>query len=454
MHNKPGFRIENSEYLANPLKAAFKGGFKQIALSRIRYNAVLMLAAFCSLLFTWNAFADELNLQELIDEAMKNSPEVLVVESKAAAAGFRIPQAESLSDPMFMFGYKNDGTRDLYSFNKEMAKGSEWMFSVSQMFPYPGKLSLKGRMASSDTDSLKAVSDSIRLKTTARVKELYYELFFAYKNIDLIKETRSLFSRIEDAAMARYSSGMAPQQEVIMAQTEKYMLLEKDEMLRQKIQSVEAMLNSVLGRDIESPLGRPAEAASVLFSDDLNELITATYANSPEIKARESMIAGAEAKVRMAEKEYYPDFTVNASYFAKNKYYEDMWSLTTAINIPIFYKTKQKQAVLESEALLSEAKNELQAVRLMTASAVKDNYSMLKSAEKLMELYKNGLIPKTYQDFEAAIAGYGTGKVEAITVITRLKAVIDYEILFWKQFIEREKAIARLEAITAVRGEK
>ena len=40
-----------------------------------------------------------------------------------------------------------------------------------------------------------------------------------------------------------------------------------------------------------------------------------------------------------------------------------------------------------------------------------------------MDLYKNGLIPKTYQDFDSALAGYGTGNVEAITVITTLKSV-------------------------------
>jgi hypothetical protein len=66
----------------------------------------------------------------------------------------------------------------------------------------------------------------------------------------------------------------------------------------------------------------------------------------------------------------------------------------------------------------------------------------------LTELYQNALIPKTYQDFESAIAGYVTGKVEAITVISRLKALLDYELLYWGQITERGKAIARLEAIT------
>lgn len=67
-----------------------------------------------------------------------------------------------------------------------------------------------------------------------------------------------------------------------------------------------------------------------------------------------------------------------------------------------------------------------------------------------MDLYKSGLLPKTYQNFDSALAGYSTGKVEAIAVISSLKAVIDYELLYWKQFAEREKAIARLEALTAI----
>jgi len=58
------------------------------------------------------------------------------------------------------------------------------------------------------------------------------------------------------------------------------------------------------------------------------------------------------------------------------------------------------------------------------------------------------LIPKTVQDFQLALSGYTAGKVEAITVISRLKALLEFELLYWGQFVEREKAIARIEAIT------
>jgi hypothetical protein len=75
---------------------------------------------------------------------------------------------------------------------------------------------------------------------------------------------------------------------------------------------------------------------------------------------------------------------------------------------------------------------------------------MIKSAERLMELYKEGLIPKTVQDFQLALSGYTVGKVEAITVISRLKALLDFNLLYWGQFAEREKAAARIEAIAGI----
>src|SRR4030067_3819552 len=142
-----------------------------------KISCSLKLITHCALFITFflflnPVFAEELKLQELIDEALKNNPEILASKSRETAAKFRIPQAKSLPDPMVMFGYMNDGTRDLYTFGNEMAADSQWMFSASQMFPYPGKLSLKGTMALQDAEGLKAMTHSSRLKITAKVKEL------------------------------------------------------------------------------------------------------------------------------------------------------------------------------------------------------------------------------------------------------------------------------------------
>lgn len=408
---------------------------------------ILSLVMIFFLLGSAQASDDKLVLKELITEALQNSPEIKASESRAAASGYRIPQAKSLPDPMVMFGYQNEGFKK-YTYGME--QGSQWMYSVSQTFPFPGKLSLKGDMASKDTESLRESYFSAKLRTILKVKELYYDLFLVYKNIDLVRERAVLFSKIEDAALARYSSGKASQQEVLMAQTEKYMLLEKEEMLRQKLQSIEAMLNAAIGRDVNSPLKQPEDFSSEPYHYNMNEVLKTALENSPEIKSREKMVESSETKVKMAGREYYPDFTVIGSYYDRKGQYPGMWSLSVTINVPIFYRTKQKQAVFESEALLSEARSEAEAVRLMISSAVRDNFSMLKTTESLIDLYKHGLIPKANQDVESAVSGYMTGRVDAITVITRLKSLIDMEVLYWGQMVEREKTIARLEAIAGI----
>jgi cobalt-zinc-cadmium efflux system outer membrane protein len=383
-------------------------------------------------------------LDGLVDEALKNSPEIQASQARIEAAKLRIPQVKSLPDPMFMFGYQNEGF-DRYTYG-EMS-GSQWMFSASQQFLFPGKRALKGEMAARDAESMEAMHELLKLKTIARVKELYFDLFLAYKNIDLLKDKRDLFIRIENITLARYAAGKAMQQEVLMAQTEKYMLMEKEEMLKQKIQSLEAILGAAIGRD-KGQLERPNEPVYQSFPIEIDEAVDLALQHSPEIKSRSKMIEAAETKLLMAQKEYLPDFALSGSYFNRSGDFKDMWSATATINIPLYFYSKQRPAALEAKANVRQAKQELEAVKLMIAAALRDNYSMLRSAEKLMNIYKNGLIPKNTQDFEQSLTGYSTGKTEAINVISRLKTLLDYEAQYWSQFVEREKAISRLNAIT------
>ena len=121
-------------------------------------------------------FAQELKLNDLIDEALKNNPEILAAQARMEAAKYKIPQASSLPDPMVMFGYQNEGWNK-YTYGE--MQDAQWMFSASQMFPFPGKRSLKEKMAEKDAESINAFFTATQLKTIAKVKELYLDLFLA-----------------------------------------------------------------------------------------------------------------------------------------------------------------------------------------------------------------------------------------------------------------------------------
>jgi len=390
------------------------------------------MALLGSLLLAGSAFAQDLKLDDLVNEALKNNPEIQAYGARIEGARQRIPQARSLPDPMLMFGYQNEGF-DRYTYGEE--QGAQWMFGATQQFLFPGKRGLKGEMARLDAESQEAMLEFLKLRTVSRVRELYLDLFLAYKNIDLLRERQVLFARVEDLALVRYGAGKGMQQEVLMAQTEKYMLLEKEAMFKQKIESLEAMLKATIGREGSATLGRPVDPSHQPLFYKTEEAVQMAISHSPEIKSRSKMIEAAETKVSMAKKEFLPDFSVNAVYYKRTGDFMDMWSLTSTINIPLYFFTKQVPA--------------LEAAKLMITAAIRDNISMIKSADTLMELYKNGLIPKNTQDVDLALSGYATGRTEAIVVLSRLKTLLEYETQYWTQFTEREKAVARLHAITA-----
>ena len=293
-----------------------------------------------------------MTLDELIDEGLRNSPDILASQARADAAGYRIPQAKSLPDPMFMFGYQNEGFQRL-TLGSADAPQAMGMSSLSQMFYFPGKRALKGEMATRDAESLAALSDAAKHRVVAQIKVVFYDLFLAYKTLDILKDRTALFSKIEDAAQSRYASGTGMEQEVIMAQTEKYMILEKEEMQRQRMQALQGMLNATVGREVGSPLGRPTLPPATRFPAALEEVVSMAKDHSPDVRSKQKMVEGAEAKVKMAKKEYYPDVTVGASWFPRTGGMVDMWNLTFTVNLPIYYRTKQQQAVGEAEAGLS-----------------------------------------------------------------------------------------------------
>lgn len=405
--------------------------------------AVALLA---SLIFVSDLRAESLMLDAMISEAIANNPELKMVESRWTASTFKAPQAISLPDPMVMFGYQNEGW-DKYTYG-EMS-GAQYMLSVSQMMPYPGKRELKKKMAEAESTGLRSMYENATFRIITDVKEKYFDLFLIYKNLELIDLRKGLLIQVEDSALSKYSSGMGMQQDVMMAQSEKYMLMEKSEMLRQKKDSTEAMLNQSLGRE-GGAFEKPSQPESTMFDYTVDELVSMAISNSPSIASKQVMADSGGLNVDMMKKEFYPDFTFTGTLGKRPDPFEDMWSLTVSANIPL-RRESLRNTVLEAEAKRNEAHREVEAEKQMLSAKVRDNYAMLKSSERLMELYKNVLIPKARQTYESAYSGYIKGKVDVMALMKTLTLLLDYETMYWTQFVEREKSIARIFGLAGIR---
>jgi outer membrane protein TolC len=433
---------------------------------------ILAVCVCLVLALTHTARAQTLDLPALVAEALERNPDLSAAQSRVTSARHRIPQAKALPDPSISAGYTNVGS-SYYTFGKY--NDAQWAFAVSQTVPYPGKLIQKGKVAEKETETLGLQLLALKLSTAARVKELYYDLFVAHRTLEILADKANLLDQVEKAALARYASAMGDQRDAVMAQTEKYMLMEKVEMVRQRLSTLEGMLNSILGREVTSPLGKPSEPPKAPYKRSLDDLLVKAAFDSPENKARMKKVEKAEAKVSQAKAEFVPDVTLSAGYGQKGyrasqepymatgpdgtditgtpgyrQRWIDMWSGSVSMTVPIFFFMKQAEGLKESKSDLSESKYDLEAGKNMIASSIRENYSMLQSAERLSELISSGTLPKVRQDFQLAMAGYAGGKGDIYAVVGRLKSLLDYEAQYWAQLAEKQKAVARLESLAGI----
>lgn len=384
-----------------------------------------------------------LKLESLFEIALKENHDILMAQSGIDILSYRIPQSAALPDPMVMIGYENEGWSG-YTYGE--MPGARWIFSASQMIPWPGKLSAKKLASHKEAESSRYIYEKTKLTVIEELKIKYHELFLAHKILEVTEEKIRLLENIEDMAGSRYRAGMAPFTDLIMAQTEKYMAMEQKVMQRRRIKALEAIINSLIGRKPSAPLGIPEEKITEKISFEEKEIFERAMA-SPPLREIEELIEAKRYKSKLAELEYYPDLTVSAEISLKPEPYEDMWMLSLSFNLPVFYRTRQRNMVLEARSELNEALHRLEALKQMIRAEIAETLSMIRASEELIELYKNLFIPKAEQAFEVALTAYRTGKIELPEVLRALNFLIDQKINYLRQRVEREKAIARLERL-------
>jgi outer membrane protein TolC len=391
------------------------------------------------------AAAQDLELQDLIEEALRNNPEIHSAEARAASMGQKISQEASPMDPMLSLGYQNEGLSD-YTYGE--MPDSQWMVSLSQTFPFPGKLSLQEEAAALEAESERAMVEAMKREVARRVIEAYYDLLLVTKEIDILESLKGITERLEKITLSLYASGMMSQEETIMVQAEKYMVMERQEMAVGRRSAAVAMLKREVGRIDPAPIGRPIETKPTPFPYTEEELVQKALDQAPSLSAGKNLVLAAEKKLARSRKEAWPDVTLMASYSKKGNAYDDMWGLTASIPLPVFYGRKQGAAVMETSLDAKRASKDLEAQRLKVISEISDNMAMIRTSEKVLDLYRSALAPKARQQVDAALALLSAGKMDATDAVIKLKAPYDYELTAWQQQVLREKAIARIKALT------
>lgn len=404
---------------------------------------LLLLAA---VVIPAGAQESRLSLRELTAEAIKNNPEIVAAQKGYEAARQRPTQESSLPDPMISLGYTSVGNP-----LPGAGLGSQVLSNIgvmySQELPYPGKLKLRGEIASKEADAVFQGYQAVQLGVISRLKQAYYRLQYTYAASDLLNRNRELLNKLVSVTEARYSVGKAAQQDVFKAQTQVSILETRLVKLEQERISSEAEVNSILDRLPGTPVGRPEDFKPKEQMPTLEELYAATAQNSPMLGRDQKMIQRSELAVNSTRKEYYPDMTLTGGYFNQGSM-SPMYQLQASFKVPIYFWRKQRAGVNEQVSMLSQARRTYEATDQSLHYRIKDDYTMAQASLKLMKLYLQTVVPQSNAALESSLSTYETGSVDFLSVLTNFTNVLDYEMNYYDEALNYALALSRLEEMS------
>jgi outer membrane protein, heavy metal efflux system len=388
------------------------------------------------------------NLEKLVSDAVANNPEIRGAEAREQMYRSRAKQAGSWDDPMLMLKIQNGIISDPLNFRKDTM--TQKVIGISQQIPYLGKRGVKTEIAEREADTYKWQIEEKKLEIARMVKEAYYQISFIDRASDIIDRNIAILDDFIKLAETRYTVGQGTQQDILKAQVERSKMLEMKINLVQQRRTQESNLNALLHRDPSTQVGKIPEYEIGAFSRTPEELRASAEENRPMIKAINAAMEKARASERLAGRDYYPDFNVSFEYMQRDgvdgQMGEDMYSLGVTFNLP-FQRAKRAAAVAEAKAEASMAEAELAGLKNTINQTIGDLRAQLERREKLVELYKNGLIPQARQTLESAVIAYRVGKVDFLSLLDARVALYNYEREYFDSLADYQMKKAQLEAL-------
>lgn len=417
-----------------------------------------------------------LDLSGIIEEALNNNPELKGAQARADAYRERPSQAASLEDPRITLGVQNIATDDFDFNTTDMTMK---VIELSQEVPLPGILSLKKEAALHEAHAMGKKAQEIEFSLIKRVKRAYYDLYYLKKAIAVTEDNRHVLEQFLAITETRYAVGKGIQQDVLKAQVELSKIREKLIAFEQQKASTAAELRALLNRPPEAAIPDPPEIEKTAFSYTLEDLQNMALECNPGLIDLQNVLKSRESEYRLARKEYFPSLMFTAAYGQRedakrsrsrtvsgttmagdpvevsipgeDEHRSDTFSFMVGFTVPLWFHSKQNSRIKETLALMEETRAHQDAMKNEIFFGIKDIWEREKRGSKLIDLYKNEIIPQAQASLDSAMAAYEVGSVDFMALLDNQITLFDYQLGYYQVVADHEKDLAGLEAAVGKR---
>ena len=392
------------------------------------------------------AEGDTVRLDELIEEALDNSPELEAAHQSMAMANARAEGEGTLPSPELIV--MREGM-PAFRYNQAMFNRIELM----QMIPFPTKLAKSREIAGiaaehAHHDHMEKVFDLL-----LRLKSAYAELWYLQKSIGLNRENARLIARLSEIARTRYASGEAGLQEALKWDIEAEKSANDGRSLRERELAVKAMIMAILDRSDSDTLGTAILSDTARMLIPLATILSRALEYRPMIQHDSLNVVENKAVLDQAEQEFIPDLRIGLQYMNGPLTGFNGWTVTAAVTLPFapWSFGAHSSRVEESEAAVERSEALLASSRAMLGQTIREHYYRAREERERYVTYQNRILPQAERSLQAALGEYQTGKIDFLMLLDSYRMQVDLSMESLMARMEFEQDVARLEGDVGVR---
>ncbi|MUP47373.1 TolC family protein [Gramella sp. BOM4] len=378
-------------------------------------------------------------IQEYLQIASENNPEVQASYSRFEAALQKAPQVSSLPDPTL--------TMSAFGRMVETRLGAqEARFSLMQMFPWFGTNNLRKGSAELMAEARFQDFLTARESLFVKVKEAYAEIYKIEKSIEVMEEDLEILDSYRKLALNRFEAGSAPMVNVVKVDIDREELVTRIALMKDELETRKIQFNYLLNRE---------QSAMVEVQDNLqleNDLvIDSSFEDHPRIQSLDYEKQAFEKEIEISKKEGLPMLGLGLDYSIISKRTDanpenngqDAIMPMFSVTLPIFRK-KYKAAREEAKLMAQATEQEKTAmINELNSEAVMLNYEIKKSRQ-LMDLYDRQ-ITSSNQANKLLVVGFSNANSDFEEVLQMNQDLLMLKIQKIEALANAYKATAKLD---------
>jgi outer membrane protein TolC len=374
------------------------------------------VAALFSLLFLiHNSGAQEnLSLQQAIDLALRQNPQLVLAQQEIAAAQGQSVLAGALL-PAEIFSRVNEISFDL-------AEQDEIEIGLSQSFEFPGKRSGRKAVANAGGQIAELQLTRLRILLAAEVKKRYYENLLANEIFASQQFAVQLLDDLQRLLTERYQNGAASYVDVVRARIELGRGRNELTAAQQEQIATVVKLNLLLGRQSDLPLQFSDSLAYAPLSSPHDTLLAQLARQSQLRKIFAAAVERQRRALRLAQLAGRPDFSIGASFqrVAENPPFTvaqpegetvNAFGIEASISLPLFNRAAPKGEGQIARAELAAAETRLAYFEQQLRRNFEIAFAAVEAAEKQILEFRNVVLPESQNAVNAAAAAYQSGQL-------------------------------------------